>query len=335
MKSKIVQIVQYFILLVIGIFLCRLFFNTLNFEELNLKLKTGNLSWLFLVFLVSLGVYVLRVLRWQMLIKSINYETKFYNAFAALSISYLISFVVPRLGEITRCMSLKKHHKIPFIELIGTVIIERFVDILSLIIVLLLTLLLQFNHIMAFVNVNVFIPFYDRVFMKIIEGNSRTLLLLFIIIFLFVFIFYYFRKYIVEKSPKLIIHFIQGLKQGLISITKLKHKKLFVFYTFLIWVGYYLMTYFWFFVFKETATLSWGACLAIVSIGSIGRSVPIQGGGMGAYHFLVTNVVVLYGLTADWGKALATLIHGGQAAFTFMMGLVGLAIFFIGYWKNK
>ena len=95
------------------------------------------------------------------------------------------------------------------------------------------------------------------------------------------------------------------------------------------------MTYFWFFVFKETSVLTWGACLTILSIGTIGRSVPIQGGGMGAYHFLVTNVVVLYGVGAGFGKTLATLIHAGQTFFTFAMGLIGLVIFFIQYWKKR
>ena len=69
-------------------------------------------------------------------IKTIGYETKFYNAFAALSIGYFVNFVVPRLGEVTRCLSLKKQHSIPFMQSLGTVIIERIIDIVSLMIVL-------------------------------------------------------------------------------------------------------------------------------------------------------------------------------------------------------
>jgi hypothetical protein len=56
---------------------------------------------------------------------------------------------------------------------------------------------------------------------------------------------------------------------------------------------------------------------------------------MGAYHFLVQKVVVLYGINELFGKTLATLIHGGQTIFTFAMGLIGLFIFFVNYWKNK
>lgn len=280
-------------------------------------------------------VYVFRTLRWQMLIRSTGYDSKFHNAFAALSISYFVSFVVPRLGEVTRCLSLKKQHKIPFMQLLGTVIVERVIDVLTLIVLLCVTLILQFNEIIEFITTNIFHPFFDKIILKLLSGNTTSIWLVLVTLFLVTGLFFYFRKHIKERSPKFILKFIEGLKEGIVSVAMLKQKKLFVLYTFLIWLGYYLMTYFWFFVFEETSILSWGACLSILTIGTIGRSVPIQGGGMGAYHFLVTSVVVLYGLSETWGKDLATLIHAGQTLFTFAMGLVGLLIFFIVYWSKR
>lgn len=335
MNSKIFRLLQYIILLALGILLCVMFFNTLNFEELKANISSGNFSWFYLVMIVSILVYVIRTLRWQMLIRSIGHEAKFHNAFAALSISYFVSFVVPRLGEITRCLSVKKQHDIPFMQLLGTVIIERVIDILCLFILLFLTLILQFDQIMEFMKENVFQPFYEKIILKITGGNTFVIITALVIAVIGISLFFYFRKYIRERSPKLLVKFIEGLTEGLASIAKLKQKKIFILYTFLIWLGYYLMTYFWFFVFKETSLLTAGACLSILSIGTIGRSVPIQGGGMGAYHFLVSSVVVLYGLSEEWGKTLATLIHAGQTFFTFAMGLVGLLIFFVAYWRRK
>ena len=284
---------------------------------------------------VSVLVYVFRVLRWQMLIKAIGYETKFYNAFAALSISYFVSFIIPRLGEVTRCLSIKKQHDIPFMELLGTVIIERVVDIISLIIILVLTLILQFHEVMDYVKENVFHPIYNGIILKLFQGNTTVLIAVILVVAVVAFLFFRFRKYIREKSPRMVIQFIEGLKHGIASIAALKQKTLFIIYTFLIWVCYYLMTYFWFFVFKETSVLTWGACLSILSIGTIGRSIPVQGAGMGTYHFFVTGVVMLYGLTEQWGKTLATVIHLGQTFFTFAMGLVGLIIFFAVYWGKR
>lgn len=334
MNKKFFQIAQYIILLSFGVILCVAFFNDLNLEELKLKVQRGNLSWFYVVMLVSILVYTFRTLRWQMLIRSIGHETKFHNAFAALSISYFVSFVVPRLGEITRCLSVKKQHDIPFMQLLGTVIIERVIDILCLIILIGLTIVLQFDKIMEFMQINVFQPIYDKIILKIAAGNTTILIVVLSALILALSLFIYFRNYIRERSPKLVVKFLEGLKEGITSVSKLKNKKVFILYTILIWICYYLMTYFWFFVFPETSVLTWGACLSILTIGTIGRSVPIQGGGMGAYHFLVMSVVVLYGLDSAWGKDLATLIHAGQTFFTFAMGLVGLLIFFVVFWKD-
>lgn len=270
-----------------------------------------------------------------MLIRSIGYETKFRNAFAALSIGYFVNFAVPRLGEITRCLSVKKQDQVPFMKLLGTVIIERVIDLICLVLVLILTLILQFDKIIDFFKENVFLPLYNGIVTKIIAGNSIVLLIVVAVAIIISALFFYFRKTIRKRSPGAIVQFIEGLREGLTSVSKLKQKRHFIIYTFLIWVCYYLMTYFWFFVFEETSILTLGACLTILSIGTIGRSVPIQGGGMGAYHFLVGQVVLLYGVTGMVGKTLATLIHAGQTFFTFAMGLVGLIIFFIGYWRKK
>jgi uncharacterized protein (TIRG00374 family) len=334
LKSKL-QLLQYFFLLFVGVGLCWLFFRNFSFSELLNALEAGHFSWFYVVMLTTTLVYMIRTLRWLMLIRATGYSASFLNAYAALSISYFVSLVVPRLGEVTRCLSLKKQHQIPFMQLIGTVIIERVIDIVSLMVMLLLTLVLQFDRMMEFVKENIFKPIYEGVIVKIIAGNGVIIVTTLIVLMIGTALFLYFRKYIRKKSPRLIVQFVEGLKQGIVSISKLKQKKLFIFYTILIWLGYYFMTYFWFFVFKETSILGWGACLSIVSIGSIGRSVPIQGGGMGAYHFLVTQVVILYGVTEVFGKTLATCIHGGQVFFTFVMGLVGLIIFFLSYWRKK
>jgi uncharacterized protein (TIRG00374 family) len=332
-KSKF-QLIQYFFLLAVGLTLCWLFFRNFSFSELKTALATGNFSWFYVVMLTTLVVYVIRTLRWQMLIRATGYTTSFHNAFAALSISYFVSLIIPRLGEVTRCLSIKRQHPVPFMQLLGTVIIERVIDIISLIVMLLLTLILQFDHIIEFMTKNIFHPFYDGIIIKIIAGNKVTIAVTLAVLLIVFAIFFYFRKYIREKSPKLLLQFMEGLKQGIISVSRLDRKLLFILYTIFIWAGYYFMTYFWFFVFKETTALGWGACLSIVSIGTIGRSVPIQGGGMGAYHFLVTQVVILYGVSEAFGKTLATCIHGGQVFFTFAMGLVGLLIFFLAYWKR-
>lgn len=335
LKSKSLQIIQYFLLLSVGLFLIFLFFRNLDLQELKQIVNTGNFSWFYLVILSSIGVYVVRTLRWQLLIHANGYSTQFHNVFAALSISYFVSFVVPRLGEVTRCLSLKKKHDIPFMELIGTVITERIIDVISLFVVILLTIVLQFNQITDFFLINIFTPIYDSVILKLSSGSVSSMIIVLLFLISVVLAFIYFKNYFKNKTPKWLLSLLNGLKSGIISFKNVKNKKMFLLYTILIWIGYFLMTYFWFFIFKETSVLTLGACLTILSVGSIGRSVPIQGGGMGAYHFLVSQVVIIYGVSESMGKTLATLIHAGQTLFTFAMGIIAFLIFFIVYWSKK
>ncbi len=336
MKATKTQLLQYSILLILGCFLLWLFFKNVNFNDLFIEIKNRKYQWFYVVLLVSLAVYVIRALRWKMLIESNNeYKISFNSVLAALSIGYFVNLAIPRLGEITRCLSLKKSTKIQFTELLGTVIIERVIDIVSLLLFLLLTLILQFNQIIEFVAANIYSPTINLIKEKL--GDNKWLLLLFGVLTLltFVLLFIYFKKWIKDNTPSWAVKFLEGLKLGLVSISNLEKKKIFVLYTILIWLGYYLMTYFWFFVFADYSILTWGTCLSIVAIGTIGRSIPIQGGGMGAYHFLVTGIIILYGGSENFGKSLAILIHGGQTFFTFLMGIIGLLMFYINYWKNK
>lgn len=334
-RSTPARIVQYLLLLGIGGYLGFLFFRDLDLDSLRQQVVTGNFSWFYLVMLVSLGVYIVRVLRWKLLLRAAGHPLNFWEGLSSLSIGYFVNFAVPRLGEVTRCLSLKNNNQLPFLSILGTVIIERVVDILSLFVFLLITLLLQFDQILDFMKVNVFHPIYDNVILKLFHERGWVLLTGICLLLLMVVLLYHFRKVLLQKIPGLFRKFILSFQEGLTSIAKMEQKALFWFYTVLIWLGYYLMTYFWFFVFADHPNLGWGACLSIVAIGTVGRSVPIQGGGMGAYHFLVTQVVVLYGVSESFGKNLAVLIHGGQTFFTFLMGLFGLLVFFVRFWMRR
>src|SRR5690554_3442710 len=89
---------------------------------------------------------VSRTIRWQMLITPLNGKRPgFINTFLALSIGYLANLALPRMGEVSRCAVLSKHENISFTQLLGTVVAERALDILSMLITLLLVVLLQFK----------------------------------------------------------------------------------------------------------------------------------------------------------------------------------------------
>jgi hypothetical protein len=125
----------------------------------------------------------------------------------------------------------------------------------------------------------------------------------------------------------------KGFWSGFMSIKNLKKPSLFVFHTIFIWTMYYFMTYTLFFAIPETANLSMTAGLTVLVVGAIGIAAPTQG-GIGAYHLLVGNILLLYGLSKQTGYTLATFLHAAQSIL--IVAILGTAAFIISaFLKNK
>jgi len=88
------------------------------------------------------------------MIEPLGYKPKLLNAFMAILVLYLANYAFYRLGEVSRCGVLKKYEKIPFTKLLGTVLVERSVDLLIMILLLLLMFFTQFNVLQSFINNN-------------------------------------------------------------------------------------------------------------------------------------------------------------------------------------
>jgi uncharacterized membrane protein YbhN (UPF0104 family) len=128
--------------------------------------------------------------------------------------------------------------------------------------------------------------------------------------------------------------FFWEMMNGLLSVRKVKNKTVFFLLTFLIWAMYYLMSYVVVFSMKETASLGPLAGLVILTAGGLGMTAPVQG-GIGTYHALVSNALVLYGISYSDGVIFATLLHSSQFIFFVITGSIGLIISSIVGRKQK
>jgi uncharacterized membrane protein YbhN (UPF0104 family) len=299
------NIVIYFLFLSLGIALAYAAFNKINWSELSAMLAEGNYYIAFPVFLVSVSGYFFRIARWQIMLNSCNEVASKKSLFTALCMAYGVNFVVPRLGELTRCLVVKRTDKVPFDKSFITVIAERMIDTLCLFFLLLMLLLMMQGVIAQFLTTQILHPILQGVV-------SMKWIVLFTSIAGLAAIYLigkYWRKHVGNY-----IAILMGLRNSLINYR-------FWFYTIMIWVCYFLMTFLWFYTFDATKSLTLKDAFLLMVVGSIGRSVPVQGGGLGAYHYLVANVAVLVGLSLTEGNALAIVIHGIQSIFTFILAL--------------
>ncbi len=326
MTKNTFKTIQFFILFLIGVALVFLSFNKLNIHDILITIKTGNYWVAFPVYLVSISGYYFRILRWKLFYISMDEKPRKSMLFISLCVGYLVSFAVPRLGEITRCLMLKKSDNIPFNKSLITIVVERTIDTITLLILLVIAFVFNSSNIAVFIKQNILYPIQQRI-------SFSTLLWIILSGIFLLFVLGWIIKYKLKnrKIYRFYLEFIHSIK----SMLMMKHRVKFLLLTCAIWVCYFLMTYLWLFTFFESENLGMNAAFFVLVIGSIGRSIPIQGGGMGAYHFLVSQAFVLLGVSLLTGNALAIIIHGAQAVFTFFTGTICFIWFLLQFKKYK
>jgi uncharacterized protein (TIRG00374 family) len=320
---------------VTGIYLMWLAYRNQDFAEVWSILMEADFIWVVAIMSVSLLVNWIRALRWQLLIAPLGHKPSCTDTFAATMFGYLVNYAVPRLGEISRCAGLAKVSSAPFKPLLGTVVTERLVDVIALGLLMLGAGFWQWDTIAFFVEGQILEPLlasFNGQWEHIV-GLLVGMMAIFIsgVTLLFYYRRYFYRHQFIRKGIRVSLQIVEGV--GSVRKLGMAGSILFFFYTAAIWYGYFLMTYLWFFMFPLTAALGVGAGLFIMIVGTLAKTLPIQGGGMGAYHFLVTQSMLLYGIPASYGNTLGFLMHGAQTVYHVVVG--GLSIAWLIFRQKK
>ncbi len=332
MKVQLLSALKLLFFLAIGIFFFWWAFRGQDINAIKETLLKANYWWLIPALFFALISNISRAVRWNMLIHPIGYRPKLMNTFAAVFIGYLANLAVPRIGEITRCTVLNRYEKIPVQSLLGTVVAERVVDVLSLLIILLLVVLAQFGLLSTFVMDNFLHPFSNKI-IGLMDMGTEVYLIIFIVVALFVFIIWRFVMHFrTTKFYQKLIEVLKGFIEGLNTIRKLKSKEWFIVHTFILWGCYTLMAYFCFFCFYFSSHMNMLQGITIMIFGGLGFIVPVQG-GIGAYHYIVTQTMMVYGLSQQDGFSFATICHGAQTIAVIVFG--SLCFIILPFYNRK
>jgi uncharacterized membrane protein YbhN (UPF0104 family) len=315
-KNKHVQFTFFF---ATGVLLVYLTFRKISFSDLIQTLKQANYWVSIPVFAFSMLGYYARVYRWKMMLNALGSNTKLQHLYAALCMGYGVNFVVPRLGELTRCIIVKKTDSIRFDKALLTIVIERLLDTFILFFLIMITTFLFANRISQFTNENIIQPILDKF------GNMGMYAIIGLIITIFLVII----TIVLSASAKGLLRQYFDMFEKIAYAAKNLH---FWIATVAIWLCYLMMTFLWFYAFESTQNLTIADAFFLMVVGSIGRSIPIQGGGMGAYHFLIAQAGLLFGLSLVDGNALAVIIHGAQSVLTIVLALISY-IWFLSHIK--
>lgn len=246
----------------------------------------ANFVWLLIVILLFMISNLSRTARWHMLIHPLGYRPRFINGLGAIMIGYFANLGIPRIGEVARAGVLARYEKIEVEKVMGTIVVDRIIDVISILIVTTLALILQYKQIWN--AVQDLIDLSTLIKLGISAGLGGVLAVV---------LFFLFRKRIEKTSLyQKVANVIRGFVEGLATVRQLDRPWLFILHSVNIWVMYYLLNYFCFFAFEPTSHLSPLIGLVTFVFGGWGIVIPTPG-GMGSYHFLVQVALGIYGIS--------------------------------------
>ena len=302
---NIKKILKIIIPLILGGFLVWYSLTIVSPSELIQYFKDANYWWIALGLFFGILSHLSRAYRWKFLLEPLGYKPKFLNSTLAVLVAYLMNIFLPRAGEVTRAAVMSNYEKIPFEKGFGTIVAERIADLIMMLIIISITLLIQFdfiwelltkdfNPVKSIISLLLSVGFFVGLFLYIKKGKSKFAL----------------------KIKK----FFLGLKDGVLSIFNMKNKWAFIFHTVFIWGMYVAM--FW-------ATIPAVNGLEVpvggVLIGFIagGLSIAATNGGVGLYPVAVASALALFGVDKITGNAFGWIMWTAQTAMIIVFG--GLA----------
>ncbi len=325
MSSKLKAFFQYALILAITTFLIWFSLRGLQVKDGENKWdyiyntwKAADKGWLLLMAGIMMLSHLLRAERWKMLMEPTGHKTTLNASLLSLMVGYLVNLVIPRGGEVSRCYNLYKLDNSPVEVSFGTVVVERLIDLLCLVTLIIIAFVMESEKLFAFIDTLPFQPsgLAGKFTGLLIVGSAG----------LAAFIIFY---WLAKKNKKLNVFLkkmFTGFKQGLSAVFKLERKSLFIFYSLAIWALYFIMSYCVILAFEETSHLGLSAVLSLFAIGSIAMAAPLPG-GTGSYHALVpAGLVFLYQIPQAEAVAFTFVFHGWQTFLMMVGGAISLLI---------
>lgn len=276
-----------------------------------------NWTWMLLSFPFGILAQMFRGWRWKQTLEPMGERPRTSTSINSVFLSYAVSLIIPRIGEFARCGVLKRYDNISFSKALGTVVTERAIDSLLVMIVTGLTFLSQ---------IPVFMKFFRRTgtsMDSIFKNFSVTGYLVTGIcaVAVLVLLHYLLKKLSIYNKVKATL---SGIWQGVVSLKGVKNVPLFIFFTLAIWGSYFLHYYLTFFCFDATSHLGMACAMVTFIVGSIAVIVPTPNGA-GPWHFAVKTMLILYGVADINALYFVLIVHTVQTMLVVVLGIYAWA----------
>ena len=313
MIKRIKKYFKIFLPISVGVFCIYFSFKNINFSDFSKYFFEINYTWV--VIGISLGAlsHLSRSYRWKYLIEPMGYKLGFINSVLSVFSAYLINYTIPRAGDLARATMISKYEKIPLEKTLGTIVAERTVDVVCILVIICIGLIIEFQKI-------------SEKLIFLIEGKKLSIIFVYLgSLILILFISYLLFKR--SKYYKSILNFFSGLIEGLTAVFKMKNRNLFILHSIFIWLMYVLMFWATSKAFIELHDVTFFQLMISFILSAL--SIMFSNGGIGIYPLAVEESLGWYGIQSTTGLAFGWVSWLSQTIMIVIFG--GLSLFILPF----
>jgi len=304
--------------LLIGIALFWWVFRGTDLGELGNELSRVNWFWVSISLLLNLFSQFVRAIRWKILFRPMNYNPRLTNLFLANIILAFTNQIIPRGGEIARLGVVNKTDRVPFAKLFGTALVERLTEFVILMLIFITLVVWQFDRFQQILQL-------PEISAQNLEPG-RILLIAGIGVAVVSGTWVAMKKFgLLDKIRGRLQQIKKDIGEGFTSILRIRNKLLYFILSVAVYGIWFVMLYLLFFALPATAHLSFAAAAFTFGLATLAFLLPIQA-GMGAWHFVVIQCLLLFGVDTESGKAFSLIAHAVTNLVHIVFGAVAFGI---------
>lgn len=328
MTKRLKQIIRFIVLSGLLVFFLYLSFKDIDFNKLIVELLKTNYLLAILGMIVGVVIgSIIRAERWKYFLYPEKRNIKFKDLFSGVMIGYFVNVIIPRGGEVSRPFILAQKEGISKAFTLGTIVVERIFDMLSMFFVFGLCLFVYREKIQEA---------FGKFDIETISLYFSLGLILLVVIAVLLLLKIEKTEYFLEKIalrilPKKYREKVQKASLSLLnSFSFIKYTenyfKIFLL-TVLLWLDYAFATYLTINAFSDPAmeSLNFFDANLVLTLTAFAQTIPLPGNSAGSFHFFVkTTLVVIFGVVSETAIAYATISH--------LLTLIGILI--IGFYYS-
>lgn len=314
MKKVVIKILKILFPFILGGSILYWMYRQMDFSEVgDVMFHQMDWTWMLLSFIPGILAQVFRGLRWRQSLEPLEEYPRRHNCVNAIFLSYAVSLVIPRIGEVLRCGVLNRSDGTSFPKALGTVVTERAIDTLIMLLLISTVFIWQMPVLTEFLGITGFDLH------QTFSNFSKTGIIVTVICVVCIIIMAYLLLRRLSFMSK-VHNTMHDMKSGILSLKDVRNMPLYIFYSVGIWVAYFLHYYFTFFCFDFTANLGIAAGLLSFCIGTTSVLVPTPNGA-GPWHFAVKTALLIFGLSATNAIIFVLIVHTVQTLLLVVLGI--------------